>query len=40
VKLHADDPEGRRLHRNTTHFIEIVIPRVPADRVFRLRAYP
>jgi pimeloyl-ACP methyl ester carboxylesterase len=40
VQLHAEDPDGRRLHRNKTHFVEIVIPRVPADKVFKLRAYP
>lgn len=32
----ADAPESRWLKRNTTHFVKIVIPRTPADRVFRL----
>ena len=27
---------GARFYRNTTHLIEIVIPRQPIDRVFRL----
>ena len=39
VRVHASEPPGRWLRRNATHLIEIIIPRVPADRVFTLRAY-
>jgi pimeloyl-ACP methyl ester carboxylesterase len=39
VVVHRAEPtaaEPRWLRRNTTHFVEIVIPRSPADKVFRL----
>ena len=39
-KLHSQDALGERwLKRNTTHFVKIVIPRVPREQVFRLRLY-
>lgn len=33
---HANDP-GRFLRRYATHFVEVRLPRLPADRVFRLK---
>jgi hypothetical protein len=37
-KLHDRDAEDERwLKRNTTHFLKIVIPRVPLEQVFRVR---
>lgn len=35
----ADTPGSRWLKRNTTHFVHIVIPRTPSDKVFRLSRY-
>jgi hypothetical protein len=41
IMLHqsAEDPAGRWLKRNTTHFLEIIIPRYPADNVFKIKKY-
>jgi pimeloyl-ACP methyl ester carboxylesterase len=39
MTVHQQDeqsPESRWLKRNTTHFVKIVIPRTPADKVFQL----
>ncbi len=36
----ADNPQGRWLQRNTTHFCEIIIPRNPAPGVFKLNRLP
>jgi pimeloyl-ACP methyl ester carboxylesterase len=39
-KLHSLDAVAERwLKRNTTHFIRIVIPRLPLEQVFRLRRF-
>ena len=45
VLVHSDDPEVKqsltaRLFRNTTHLIEVVVPRRPIDKVFRLSRVP
>lgn len=34
------DPSSRWLKRNCTHFVKIVIPRVPEDQVFKLTKLP
>ena len=34
--VHSADEADRWLRRNATHFLKIVIPRVPAAGVFRL----
>lgn len=41
IVLHqsAEDTGGRWLRRNTTHFLEIIIPRCPADDVFKIKKY-
>lgn len=41
VTVHSqyDSPQFRWLQRNSTHFIEIVIPRVPQDKVFKVTRY-
>jgi hypothetical protein len=39
VHAHDDGSLMFRLRRNTTHFIEIIIPRTPSDNVFRLAKY-
>lgn len=37
-KLHSEDTKSERwLKRNTTHFVKIIIPRMPLEQVFRLR---
>ena len=38
-RLHAEDADKRWMLRNTTHFVKIVIPRLPLEQVFRLRAF-
>ena len=35
--VHWQDEADRWLHRNATHFLKIVIPRVPSAEVFRLK---
>ena len=43
LTLHLEDEKDaakRWLRRNTTHLVEVVIPRVPGAGVFKLRAYP
>ena len=39
-RLEETDPASRWLKRNCTHFVEIIIPRVPKDRVFTLTKVP
>lgn len=40
IVVHRQAESGERwLRRNTTHFVEIIIPRVPAKDVFRLKRY-
>lgn len=36
VHLEEDSPDQRWLKRNTTHFVQIIIPRIPSGNVFRL----
>ena len=36
ITIHGRDRHGRFLRRNCTHFVKIVVPRTPADKVFRL----
>lgn len=38
--VHSDQEADRWLRRNATHFLKIIIPRVPADDVFTLRNAP
>jgi pimeloyl-ACP methyl ester carboxylesterase len=40
VKVHSIDENERWLKRNTTHFVKIVIPRIPKENVFRIRKFP
>ena len=35
--VHSQDEADRWLHRNATHFLKIVIPRVPSAEVFKLK---
>jgi pimeloyl-ACP methyl ester carboxylesterase len=35
--VHSQDDADRWLHRNATHFLKIVIPRVPSAEVFKLK---
>ena len=37
AKLHGKVQADRWLKRHCTHFIELVVPRVGADRLFRLK---
>ena len=38
VSVHREtEPEQRWFRRNQTHYVEIIIPRMPGDQVFRLR---
>jgi hypothetical protein len=39
-RLDESDPASRWLTRNCTHFVKIIIPRVPEDRVFKLTKLP
>lgn len=42
VPLHVEDPAAdgpRWLQRNSTHFVEVIIPRAPRDDVFRLTRF-
>ena len=36
VPIRSEDATNRLLKRNSTHFLEIIIPRQPIDSVFRL----
>jgi len=38
--VHSEQEADRWLRRNATHFLRIIIPRVPADAVFRLKNAP
>jgi hypothetical protein len=40
VKVHSIDENEGWLKRNTTHFVKIVIPRIPKEKVFRIGKYP
>ena len=41
VPIHLEGGQTKRwLRRNTTHFVQIVIPRVPNANVFRLTNFP
>ena len=41
VPIHLEgDATKRWLKRNTTHFVQIILPRRPGERVFRLVDYP
>jgi hypothetical protein len=35
--VHSQDEADRWLHRNATHFLKIVIPRIPSTEVFKLK---
>jgi hypothetical protein len=35
--VHSQDEADRWLHGNATHFLKIVIPRVPSASVFKLK---
>jgi hypothetical protein len=37
--VHSVDEATRWLHRNATHFLKIVIPRLPSDQVFKLTRF-
>jgi len=37
--VHSVDEASRWLHRNATHFLKIVIPRLPSDQVFKLAKF-
>ena len=37
--LHSKDAGQRWLQRNTTHFVKIIIPRIPNDEVFALKKF-
>ncbi|HHT9138939.1 MAG TPA: hypothetical protein ACFYEK_17055 [Candidatus Wunengus sp. YC60] len=39
IPVHREDDskEQRWLRRNTTHFVKIIIPRIPIDEVFKLK---
>ena len=41
VPIHLEGDRTRRwLRRNTTHFVQIILPRRPAADVFRLTRFP
>ena len=40
IHLEANEPTKRWLRRNTTHFLRIIIPRLPAAGVFKLTNFP
>ena len=37
MKLHGEVQSDRWLRRHCTHFIELVVPRVGADKLFKLK---
>lgn len=39
LKVHSIDEGERWLKRNTTHFVKMIIPRVPKETVFRLKRF-
>jgi pimeloyl-ACP methyl ester carboxylesterase len=40
IQIHNESVvTGNWLHRNTTHFVEIIIPRVPSEKVFVVNKY-
>lgn len=38
--VHSEQEANRWLRRNATHFLKIIIPRLPADAVFKLKVAP
>ena len=40
VPIHVEGDQAKRwLRRNSTHFVQIIIPRTPGDDVFRLKKF-